>query len=516
MLKCFFPTKYPYKTNLKTSYDLKISKFPQYNLDVPESFLNLFRLYSDEKDNSKAYTEYSYLKLEGKTYTITEVIWINDIFNHPRYKKLTNEYYNLVFFKKTYSKILDNINVIKIKSLKERKMDTTVAAKNMLTELLKQLDTVDRDREKNRDNKGDKTLIKTLIANISSFINEFGNIKNIEITDPSILDDIYNYITKIIENFDNYKIRLSKGYYNNPLFSMPQSLTDFLDEIKLLMNIIKDIRENLYIYKTYLNNRKLEKKILFDKKIGEENKKKLQKYINFFKEVDNFVNSNYATNNGYLQNCIDSFINNTNNDLITLIDPSHLKDVNKPDIFCNNYLKYLYSGVNVDVTNDFNEIFVRMDLIEGEVNDDNKKDIKCIYPGEKLTDKLDTLLTSSSKFWELNSRRMLFVLDEMKGYSKIGFNYPGEKEVADAKVSDAKVPDAKQGDAKVPDAKQGDAKQGDAKVLDAKQGDVKKAPEKVQDDDINPPFFNPLKMYGGGVLTKKNNTRKLKSYYIMN
>jgi hypothetical protein len=500
MLKCFFPTKYPYKSNIKTSYDLKIKKNPQYNLEVPENFLNLFRLYSDEKENEKIYTEYSYLKLDGKIYTVTEVVWINDIFNHPKYKNLTKEYFNLIFFKKTYSKNLSNINDIKINSFKSRTINDGTTIKT-LQDLLNKLNP-DKNSKKKSD---DITLIRNLIENINKFKELFNNLKNkTKIEDSGELDENYNYIKKIIENFENYKVRLTKGYYNNPLFSMTNDLTEFFEQITILQNIITEIRENLYIYKTYLKENKLERKILFDKKIGEENKKKLKRYINFFKEVDNFVNSVYSTNNEYLQNCINNFINNTDDNLVTLINPSNLKNTNPPDEFCGKYIKYIYSGVNVDIVDDFNEIFIRLDLIEGEVNDDNKENIKCLYPGEKLTDKLDTLLSNSSKFWELNPRRMLFVLDEMKGYSKVGNVF---ETVPTDKDNDK---DKEKDNDKYKDRDNDKYKDRDRDNEKYKDRDKDKPTAVPKEDEIINPFMNPFK---GG---KKNNTRKLKTYYLMN
>ena len=514
MLKCLFPTKYPYKVNIKTSHDLKILKSPQINLDLPEEFLNLFRLYSDEENNSKIFTDYSYLKLEQKIYTVTEVIWINDIFNHPKYNKLMIEYFDLIFFKTNYTRIIADINKVKIDSFKERNITSIDAINKPLFNLLNNI-VIDniyntdkplpitnlqefKKSKKQNDQKGDISLIVKLLENISSFDEKFKILKNKdkEIKESSQFDDIYGNITNIIDNFDNYKVRLIKGYYYNPLFTIPQVFNDFLDQIKFLQITIKEIRDNLYIYNTYLNNTRLEKKILFDKKIDEENKKKLKNYINFFKEVDKFSTSVYATNNGYLQEAIEKFINNIDNDLLTIINPSNLKNANIPyNRFhdeSKNYKKYIYSGVNLDIVNDFYEIFIRLDLIEGEVNDENTQNIKCVYSGEKMTDKLDTLLSSNSKFWELNPRRMLFVLDEMKGYSRIGTNYTYK--ISDEIDNDKNIEDDKK------------------YKNNFKENQEKRYDKENNDEIIPPPFFNPFRAQGGK--STKNITRKLKSNLI--
>lgn len=35
---------------------------------------------------------FSYLKTNGKTYTVSQVTWVNDVFNHPRYKRIIESY----------------------------------------------------------------------------------------------------------------------------------------------------------------------------------------------------------------------------------------------------------------------------------------------------------------------------------------------------------------------------------------------------------------------------------------
>jgi DNA-directed RNA polymerase beta' subunit len=124
MLKCLFPTKYPYKRNIKTSYDTKIRNYPQFDLDSTQTFMKLFRYFKNDEEDAKAHPEYSYLKLNGKIYTITEVIWMNDIFNHPVYKLLVNEYYNLIIFNNKYKEKIKKIIDKKLELIKEFKNES--------------------------------------------------------------------------------------------------------------------------------------------------------------------------------------------------------------------------------------------------------------------------------------------------------------------------------------------------------------------------------------------------------
>jgi hypothetical protein len=80
MLDVLFPTSYPSSDNINTSYNKILLKTPyKFSVDTRNITSGIFE---------SSVAEYSYLKLNGKTYTISEVIWMNDLLNHPVYKKL--------------------------------------------------------------------------------------------------------------------------------------------------------------------------------------------------------------------------------------------------------------------------------------------------------------------------------------------------------------------------------------------------------------------------------------------
>lgn len=79
MLRLLLPTKFFAVNNHKQSIKL---------LD-PDVVDSSSILYNPLK------TESSYINIQGKPYTITEVVWLNDILNHPKYRKLLEEVYNL-------------------------------------------------------------------------------------------------------------------------------------------------------------------------------------------------------------------------------------------------------------------------------------------------------------------------------------------------------------------------------------------------------------------------------------
>ena len=74
MLKLLFSTKYFIVNNIHTSLDIITKKGSTNSI-----FFNPFD------------TKFSYIKVNGNTYTVTKVIWQNDIVNHPKYKEIMYE-----------------------------------------------------------------------------------------------------------------------------------------------------------------------------------------------------------------------------------------------------------------------------------------------------------------------------------------------------------------------------------------------------------------------------------------
>jgi len=88
MLNLIFPTSYPSSNNINTSYNKYLLKTP-YELKFDLGELTTGISIPGFANNTKA--EYSYLKKNGTTYTVTEIVWLNDILNEPEYKKLIDE-----------------------------------------------------------------------------------------------------------------------------------------------------------------------------------------------------------------------------------------------------------------------------------------------------------------------------------------------------------------------------------------------------------------------------------------
>jgi hypothetical protein len=89
MLNLIFPTSYPSSNNINTSFNKYLQKIP-YELKIDLGELTRGLNFSGSIDTFFK-REYSYLKINGKTYTVSEITWLNDMLNDPLYRQLIDK-----------------------------------------------------------------------------------------------------------------------------------------------------------------------------------------------------------------------------------------------------------------------------------------------------------------------------------------------------------------------------------------------------------------------------------------
>ena len=102
MLNLLFPTVIPVSDNVKDSYSTNIA---------PDNFGSGLKLSLNSVKEWFSYFKFSFLKIDGKEYTVNRIVWLNDVMNHPTYSGLIEEFTEY----KAWSE------QTKIKLLKERK-----------------------------------------------------------------------------------------------------------------------------------------------------------------------------------------------------------------------------------------------------------------------------------------------------------------------------------------------------------------------------------------------------------
>jgi hypothetical protein len=92
MIRTLFSTKYPFSGNNLSSFQMIVNRNPEFNFKFSD-FLPGF-----VKEAFQPIT-YTYLRINGKIYTVTQTVWINDIYNHPDYKVLVQKFQTLMAWK---------------------------------------------------------------------------------------------------------------------------------------------------------------------------------------------------------------------------------------------------------------------------------------------------------------------------------------------------------------------------------------------------------------------------------
>ena len=90
MLLFLFPTRYPLKSNIVTSYDTLICGTSTKEDMTLNSGVFSGISFPGKKVEDQKIREYSYLNIDGKV-TVTKVTWLNDILNDSKYRELIDK-----------------------------------------------------------------------------------------------------------------------------------------------------------------------------------------------------------------------------------------------------------------------------------------------------------------------------------------------------------------------------------------------------------------------------------------
>jgi len=402
MLTLLFPTSFPTNNNIINTYDTLF-----WNLSNKSSVSSIIPLLLNltlgvESNKPK----YSYIQIPSKgVCTVTQLAWLNDIYNHPEYKKIILEYQSFQIWKSTEK---SRLNLEIEKEMGMYKDENKIG--KIWNELLKKVDSMD-----------ENNIPKTL--NISYY----GYSRQQPIIHPQ---DDFKKMKQILNNKDNvinskkYNDLFNlKNYVNNVNKTLDKTLSLYnikniqnlfvsIEKIQVNYNIINKFLDNDFISFDTLQNKNMDQ-FMTDDEVRIDQKVKqwtgYAKYNNFINLLNIFNRSNNESTNDLLQTTIDNFTygNSQDNNFELLLNPSNSKN--------KKIINLVETGITIKKTNNVaNTIYVRMDVIIGEVNDSNKNQINCVYNKDYLGSELESLLKSSDKFWELNQNRFLFDLNNMK------------------------------------------------------------------------------------------------------
>jgi hypothetical protein len=428
MLRLMFPTKYPIIGNVLSSFNSVVTDKNEMRLkwtDFIPGFL--------KRKIFEGMMDYSYLKIDGNIYTVSQVIWENDIYNHKEYKKLVDQFEELQRWKSS--------QLIKIKG------DTDKKRKRFKQNYETQINREDiKNIEKTKiANRSDERPLTPIEERYNRTINSL-----LIIMKDVIINMKENNYNKIIDNANKFvELYLSiRNSYEYRTWFNPPNQRKYDDLVKKMREEVFNIQADDYILENYLKQPGINLDYKNDTKYRRILEQRYQVYVKFIDNIRNFRAPVLESSNYLLQNSIDDFLNNTEkykgifNFLInptnikrnpfSVILPTSLPDDKEDIMFESNQYNYrMNTGISIrsNKGSTFYEIYVQVNLIGGELNDNNKSKIDCLYQGETLGDKLSRILNEAIyNPWNINSTRVFFDITDKKATKDPNKELPEEKE----------------------------------------------------------------------------------------
>jgi len=403
MLRLMFPTKYPLIGNVFSSFHSVVTGENDIKLkwsDFVPGFL--------KKHVFEGLADYSYLKIDGQVYTVVQAIWQNDIYNHKEYKKLIDKFEELQRWKEQ--------QLVKISTeLDKKRRAFKQTYENQFSQ--DDVENIRRTKLENPDDEVSKRYnqsVDTLISIMKDLIASIGRSDYLRMND---------YANKFTEKFNS----LRNSYEYRSLFN-PQNQRKYEDITKKMQEEIGNIQADEYILENYLKKPGINLDYKNDTKYRRIMEERYQTYVKFIDNIRNFRSPILESSNSLLQNSIEDFLNNTEkykgvfnflmnpvnikkNPFSLIMPTSPLEEQPNIQREAAKYQNRMNTGVSIRPNSKgaYYEIYVQMNLIGGELNDENKSKIDCMYQGETLGDKLSRILNEAIYHpWNINSTRIFF------------------------------------------------------------------------------------------------------------
>lgn len=457
MLSYLFPTTLPGKNNIISSFDEYIMNNSNSGISFDNSFKNKF----------------SYLKIDSKVYTISKIYILDDIVNNPFYAEIIESYKTFLSSGEEKTVFLTNKLVKKLKVLlfklinnNDKKYKQDKKNLNILKYLIDNYDSTKKEnigfsQSYDINNKKLQTFnkpggisassttvsnqeilvknLKIIVDNITNLINYLNyntntnkvieDIKNDNIMDT--LDTCYTYIKNIVEAYE-----LISSNSNIQLGIDNDFEKDFKEKIKVLNKEITNMNYMKKLITQYLSKDTTSLNINDDddKEFVEYVKKEFPIINSFVDKLKNNIIEKRKSSNESLQDIIQNFYEkeetfenlvskDKNNqisfgELINHVNEELVEVTNDLSFFKTNENKDLLDiGINLINKNDpmspQYEIYLATDLIEGELNDTNINNYKCVYRDQYLATETKNMVDRKDAKYNVKYHR-IFIPEQPK------------------------------------------------------------------------------------------------------
>lgn len=402
MIELLFPTVFPLINDNRTSYKRYVlsDMGAEFSLKgaIPSVFSWMF---------PHLKTSFSYLSLNGKTYTVSYTMLLNDILHHPRYKKLITEYDTFSKWKNSKaSEIKGNMDTKEgvLMDLLSNEASSKSSIWKQLGEKLSKINRDLSDLEKSRsfvDNINRKKNIVDMIENLQEIEKEYPstNIKEVA-RKISIVAEIFRK-EKSLFNFDTTTI------------STLYKIFDTSDEF-LLLNILrndyfsKNINGDLEVSSSSSStSSSSSSEGSIANKVKSYMNRNYPKYEEFIKLLHTYNNSSVETSNKDLQQLLKGIATKEGSerfsDVIGNIKAGNYSDPSTQQA----------ASTGIDKRQDYDaktsyEATAFIFVIGGELNENNIQSINCDYYNYDLGRTYELAKNKSNRRYELDLEKRHF------------------------------------------------------------------------------------------------------------
>lgn len=384
MMEVLFPTKFPVINDIQTSHD--------YLKDTQSTRPFWFNPFQ------KHY--FSYLNINSNKYTIKKTVWLNDILNHPHYRKIITEY---IKFKKWADEQMYSTNKYKNPDDQQKKYENNI--KTEFDKLKLEVNKLHDEAKPSNLNKELTNEFKSLYELVNKEYNQ-------------------NELKKYIGN-DKWITRDNSNIFFTQIGKKPDrtELQKIHEEIKKIFEDLKKLDE------------KIEKATKYFKQTITESQKDGAIVIRKFATLmSGYKSPLRETSNIELQNLINGLSGSDEvaTKFYEFMDALYMKYIKNENITHNNLLELSNVGIsyiNIGETNKpTREVYFMFDLIDGEITDDNVNSIYCPFMGEYLGNQLEYLIQESKhkgNKWAVDKNRKMFSLKDVE--SSIENNFANQE-----------------------------------------------------------------------------------------
>lgn len=416
MLSLLFPTTYPIKNNYENTFNTLISSG---NYDQTNVYVSMQNILSFINPN-----QYSYIKPGGNVYSIVRCVWLNDFFNHPRYFKLMEEYKKLLKWKLAENKKLNVEIKKKIKGFIEylKKEDVQTKLLKVNGDFITPTDSKYK-MEKQLD--GFKQAITTIVETIRKYKNKTKN------NEQGIFDELQESLSSMVDNYDILFQVVSGSGYSREHTKYNIGNEPLRKQIELVIKLDKEIKVYSILVSLHITNKPYHPiSFMYSDDRVKELIEKYSQISNFKKLLESYTDPIRQSTNYELQGEIINFQKGYENVLQDIMNPSNLlvdkRGIDTEDIVdMNRIIRYLNVGVCFSTQSEsseqkpVNEIYIKLFVIKGMLDDDNKTILDCMYKGDYLGDELYRLLNNDKSSLLLNVSNFQFDINDKRVKAKI-------------------------------------------------------------------------------------------------